>query len=181
MKKARPILSRSCALIFSTCLIACACFSQDFSRDPHALMPEWYIRKVAIKTALPIYAEEALKQEISAVIQCKIEISGEGEVLRIKLKAHTNDFFKQVVVDAVKQWKFERHYRPDGSGVLMPIISRLTFAFVIRGGKASVELYNPKPDAPESEYLGYYNSAKELREWKDWEEVWTSNNISQQK
>jgi TonB family protein len=176
--KDKRILVRLIAPIFAICLMTSPCLSQGFSSTPHAYMPESYIRETAVKTAIPTYPEEALRQGVSGVVRIRIEISGEGDILRIRIKPRTNPMLKEAVVDAAKQWKFKPHYRSDGS--VMPMFSRLTFVFVINDGKSSVELYNPPPDAPQSEYIGYSNTAREFREWREWEEVWTSKDIPHQ-
>lgn len=59
-------------------------FAQDDVKN-HALLPEGIVRKLAIESPLPIYPEEAVRQNISGVVRIRIEISAEGEVLRIKV------------------------------------------------------------------------------------------------
>lgn len=178
--KNKRILIRLSVLVFVVRLTCLGSFSQDFSRDPHAWMSEAFAREASVSRVIPIYPEDASSQKVSGVVRVKIEISGEGEILRIKLKPRTNPVFKEVVVDAVKQWKFKPHHFPDDSNRPMPIISRLTFVFWIENGKSWVDLYDPGPNPTDLAQLGYLNSAKELREWKEWEEVW-ARTVSREK
>lgn len=128
---------------------------------------EAWTRKMAIKKVMPIYPEEALRLGISGHVEVKIAITEEGEVARIKVRPRIDPRLKAAVADAVKQWKFKPHRDQDGLG--RPILSHLTFNFVASEGR--VELHTPGPDAPDSEHLGYYNSAKEQRQWREWEEI----------
>ncbi len=79
------------------------------------------------------------------------------------------------MVDAARRWQFKPY--PDREGLGRSSLSRLTFVFVIRNGAVVVELYNPGLDAPDTERLGCYNSAKEMREWREWEEVLTNIDV----
>lgn len=143
--------------------------SQDDPSKDHALLPESYARKSAVKMVMPAYPEEAIRRGLSGLVRIKIEVSSEGEVLRIKVQPRTAALLKEAVVGAVKQWKFKPYVGQDGLG--MSSISRLTFHFRLSGAGAGVKMYDPGPGAPDSEHLGYCNSAKEFREWREWEEV----------
>lgn len=129
--------------------------------------PESWARKAAIRKVIPIYPEEALHLGISGRVEVKIAISEEGKVLRIKVHPGTDPRLKEAVVSAVRQWRFKPPHDQDGLG--RPILTHLIFNFL--SAQRLVELYNPGPDAPDSEHLGYYNSAKEQRQWEQWEEV----------
>lgn len=141
--------------------------SQDDVRN-HALLPEITARKSAIEPVLPIYPDEAVQRGISGVVRIMLEISSDGEVLRIKVKPRTNPLLKQAVVDAVKQWKFKPWPGPDGTG--RAVITRLAFRFVITDGEPHAGMYDP-PGPSESECLGCSNSMLEFRLWREWEEV----------
>jgi TonB family protein len=157
-------------LVFLILFIAASttlCMAQDDSFS--VLLPESYARESAIKKVLPSYPEEAVQRGISGVVRLKIEIGSEGEVLRIKARQHTDPLLKKAAADAARKWQFKAY--PDRAGLGRSSLSRLTFMFAIRKGEALVKLYDPGLDAPDRERLGYYNSAKELREWKDWEEA----------
>ncbi|MGH9905655.1 MAG: energy transducer TonB [Pyrinomonadaceae bacterium] len=138
--------------------------------------PEYLARKAAIKKVIPTYPEEALRLGISGRVEVKIAISEEGRVLRIKVRPRTDRLLKAAIANAVKQWKFKP--RPDHDGLGRPILSRLTFNFVSAEGR--VELYIPGPGAPDTHHLGYHNFTKDRREWREWEEVESSQAPSQQ-
>ncbi|HET6892487.1 MAG TPA: TonB family protein [Pyrinomonadaceae bacterium] len=127
--------------------------------------PESWARQAAIKKVMPTYPAEALPVGISGRVEVKIAISEEGEVVRIKVRPRIDPRLKTAVADAVKQWKFKT--RPDPQGLGRPLLSHLIFNFV----SGRVVLHDPGPNAPDSEHLGYYNSAKEQRQWEEWEEV----------
>jgi TonB family protein len=133
--------------------------------------PESWARKAAIKKVMPTYPEEALRLGISGHVEVKIAISEEGEVARIKVRPRTDPRLKEAVVSAVRQWKFKPH--PDPQRLGRPLLSHLIFNFV--SAESRVVLHNPGPNAPDSEHLGYYNSAKEQRQWEEWEEVVHNN------
>ena len=137
--------------------------------------PESWVRKAAIKKVLPTYPEEALRQRISGRVEVKIAITQDGNVARIKVRPRSDSRLNRAVADAVKQWTFKR--RPDRDGLGRPILSHLTFIFL--AAESRVELDKPGPSAPDTERLGYYNSAKEQREWREWEEVEISNGSPQ--
>ena len=132
---------------------------------------EAWTRKTAIKKVIPTYPEEALRQGISGHVEVKIAITEGGDVARIKVRPRTDPRLKAAVANAVKQWKLKPHRDPEGLG--RPLLSHLRFNFV--ASESRVELYTPGPDAPDSEHLGYYNSAKEQRQWEEWEEVVHNN------
>jgi len=155
------------SLILILAATSTLCVAQDDSF--YARLPESFIRESAIKTVMPAYPEQALRSGISGVVQLKIEIGSDGDVLRIKVNRKSDPLLKKAAADAARRWKFKPY--PDREGLGRSSLSRLTFMFAIRNGEAVVELYNPGLDAPDRERLGYYNSARELREWKDWEEI----------
>jgi TonB family protein len=156
------------SLLFIELLVSPALlFSQEDTRN-HALLPELTARRSAIEPVLPTYPEEAVRRNISGIIRIKIEISAEGEILRIKVKPRTNPLLTAAVADAVKQWTFKPWPGPDDTS--RPVISRLTFRFTISDGQPNVAMYDPPPTSP-SECLGCYNSMMELHQWRDWEEV----------
>lgn len=154
-------------LIFIVAATSTLCVAQADSF--HAYLPESFIRESAIKTVMPDYPEQAARSGISGVVHLKIEIGNEGDVLRIKGSPKSDPLLKKAAADAARKWKFKPY--PDREGLGRSSLGRLKFMFAIRNGAGVVELYNPGLDAPDRERLGYYNSAKEVREWKDWEEI----------
>jgi TonB family protein len=131
-------------------------------------LPSSLAARNVIDPILPIYPEEAVRIGVSGVVRIKIEIGEDGEVLRVKVKPRTNPHLKTAVVDAVKQWRF-RPWRGVDGGV-RAVISRLTFRFTIKDGEPHVTMYDPAA-ASQTECLGCYDSALELREWREWEDV----------
>ncbi|HJZ78866.1 MAG TPA: energy transducer TonB [Pyrinomonadaceae bacterium] len=142
--------------------------------DGWGVYPESYVRDHAITTTMPTFPADAIKRRATGVVQAKIAINDRGEVERIKFNPNAHPLLKQAVADAVAKWIF--NLQP---GVVIPgrmFLSRLTFKFSIKDGEPMVELYTPDPDAPDSERLGYSNSAKELRLWAVWEETKPTKN-----
>ncbi len=158
---------KTASLILILAGTATLCAAQDDSF--YAFLPESFIRESAIKTVIPDYPEQAVRSGISGVVQLKLQIGSDGDVLRIKVSRKSDPLLKKAAAEAGRKWKFKPY--PDREGRGRPSLGRLTFMFAIRNGEAVVELYNPGLDAPDHERLGYYNSTKELREWKDWEEI----------
>ena len=170
------LIAKTLPLLFMFMIAAqalCTSLAQDNPKKSRALLPEGVARESAITVIMPIYPEEALKRGISGTVHIKLEVSAEGEVLRIKVKPRTQPLFKHAVAEAVKQWRFKTW---KGAGDLpAPFISRLIFEFSVTDSEANVELYTPKPDNRTDECLGCSNDARELREWKEWEEIWSSD------
>ena len=145
---------------------------QDPSRtgtDGWGLYPESYVRDHAITSAMPIYPADAIKRHATGVMQAKISINDRGQVEQIKFNPNSHPLLRQAVADAVAQWAFDLQ-----PGVVIPgriFLSRLKFKFSINDGVPLVELYDPGPNAPDSERLGYSNSAQEFYQWKIWQEL----------
>jgi TonB family protein len=158
---------------FAFALLAVAlAMSQETGDDPardHAVLPESYARQSAIERVIPIYPEEAVRAGIVAIVHVKIEISRTGDVLKIKVKPRTSRLLSDSVADAVKQWRFKPIRGQDG--LPMPSITRLIFRFSLQDGNGRVELYDPGPNASDSQRIGYCDSSKELKEWRIWEEI----------
>jgi TonB family protein len=175
MKRANPRTLANLAFLFLTIAITLVVYaSQGDSKKLHALLPESWARNSAIKTVMPIYPEEAVRLGISGVVHTKFETSPEGEVLRIKVKPRTDALLAKAVSDAVRQWKFKPWPRPDG----LPegVFSRLIFRFSINADQPQVELYSLEPDMRIDECLGCSNSAREMRQWRGWKEVFERRN-----
>jgi TonB family protein len=130
---------------------------------------ESYAREIAITRSMPIYPSDAVRRGITGVVQVKIEIDERGEVAMIKLHPKIDPSLKQSVADAVDKWTFR--LEPETIIAGRNSLSHLTFKFSINSGEPLVELYDPGPNAKDSERLGYLNTSKELREWNTWEEV----------
>src|SRR5215216_638806 len=130
-----------------------------------AFLHESLIRESALERVMPAYPEAALSGGIGAIVGIKLAIGDEGDVLRIKVNPKVPKLLKEATCVAAKKWRFKPNLGPYMG---RPVLSRLTFRFVIRNGEGVVELYEPAASAPDRERLGYYDTPKELREWKDW-------------
>jgi len=145
--------------------------------DGWGLYPESYVRDHAITTAMPIYPADAIKRHATGVMQAKISINDRGQVEQIKFNPNSHPLLRQAVADAVAQWTFDLQ-----PGVVIPgrtFLGRLKFKFSINDGVPLVELYDPGPNAPDSERVGYSNSAQEFREWAIWQEIKPTKKLSQ--
>jgi len=156
---------KSASLIFVLVASAPLCLAQ--ADEFAAFLPESLIREWAIEKVMPAYPEEALKAGISGVVKLKLEISADGEVLRIKAYPKTAPLLKKAACEAASKWRF----KPDPSLTAKgrSVLSRLTFTFEIKDDQGLVGLYDPGPNAPDHERVGYYNTPSELREWKTWQ------------
>ena len=137
--------------------------------DGWGLYPESYVRAHAITTAMPTYPADAIKRHATGVMHAKIAINDRGEVTQIKFNPNSHPLLRQAVADAVAQWTFDLQ-----PGLVIPgrmFLSRLKFKFSFNDGVPLVELYNPGPDAPDSERLGHSDSALEFFQWAHWVEV----------
>lgn len=132
-----------------------------------AFLHESLIRESTLERVMPAYPEAAVSGGIDAIVGIKLAIGDEGEVLRVKVNPKVPKPLQEATCVAAKKWRFKPNL---GRYMGRPVLSRLTFRFVIRNGKGIVELYEPDATVPDRERLGYYDTPKELREWKDWEE-----------
>ncbi len=144
---------------------------QDPSTDTDnwGLYPESYVRSHAVTTAMPVYPPQAIKRRATGVMQAKIAINDRGEIEQIKFNPSSHPLLRQAVADAVAQWTFDLQ-----PGLVIPgrmYLSRLKFKFSIIDDRPLVELYNPGPEAPDSERLGYSDSGLEFTQWRTWLEV----------
>lgn len=147
------------------------CFAREESGRNFSLLPESWARESAITKVMPGYPTEAVRHGISGVVHIKFETSIDGEVVRIKVRPRTEPLLAKAVAAAVHQWTFKTRRGQDGEP--KPVISRLIFIFMLDRNEPRVNFYNPGPHPPDVQNLGYYNSAKEMREWKEWQEVLT--------
>ena len=82
------LIAKTLPLVFVFMIAAqalCPSLAQDNPKKSRALLPEAVARESAITVIMPIYPEEALKRGISGTVHIKLEVSAEGEVLRIKV------------------------------------------------------------------------------------------------
>lgn len=91
----------ACSLIFLILAVvvtsAFGASQQDSSTKLHTLLPELTARKSATKTVMPTYPEDAVRAGISGLVHVKLQISRDGEVLRIKVKPRTNPLLRRAL------------------------------------------------------------------------------------
>lgn len=141
-------------------------------------LPEWWglyteaqARWDAITTVMPEYPKKAIQQGITGVVQVKIANDKQGRVAKIKIQPRVDPLLTKAVVNAVKQWMFKP--QPDPKGSDRYHLSRLTFKFFITYGEGHVEMYTSPPGEERiGERLNDADSAKEVSEWNEWEQVW---------
>jgi TonB family protein len=109
--------------------------------QPAIMVGEDGMRKLAAKTVMPVYPQEALKKRLQGVVVSELQYDGKGEVTSVSILEAPANSIGDAVTQAVKQWKFNPSKRADGT----PVNNRgkLTFYFEIdKDGKGRVE--NPK-------------------------------------
>jgi hypothetical protein len=75
------------------------------------------------------------------------------------------------LLKALPLWRFGLEvgfYHSEG----VMVLSRLTFNFIVKDGKGTVEMYNPPPSAAVTERLDYLHSEIELNDWLTWEQIY---------
>jgi TonB family protein len=171
-KSGTLILTVTPFLLLYIAVAPCA-YAQHRERVPEwwALYTEAQARWDAHNTVMPEYPEEAVRQRLAGVVQIKIAKDKYGRVAKIKIQPGVDLLLTKAIVKAVKQWTFKP--RPDPKGSDRYFLSRLTFSFFISYGEGHVEMYTPPPGEEKiGERLNDADSNKELREWKEWEQVW---------
>jgi TonB family protein len=171
----------TCLLFLSLILLSPAASAQEKydKGDWWVITAELHTRMMAVKTVMPVYPEEAVRRGIEGVTQIKVGIEKDGTVAKIKVQPGTDPSIKKALADAVRQWVFMPHSgnpeRPE-----RPLsLNRLTFHFIIENGEGRVQMYEPPPGAPEKEQINNAFSNKEVREWNEWEEIWTTRKKEQ--
>jgi len=97
------------------------------------------LRKLATKTVLPDFPEEAKKRGAKGVAVAQLEVDEKGDVAQVEVLEAPDPLIKKAVADATKQWKF----KPSASsGEPVRIQGKLTFYYVIDRNEARVE--NPR-------------------------------------
>jgi TonB family protein len=161
------VLVRLLFLLLTSSATLLICLAQEESGRNFSLLPESGARESTTTRVMPSYPDEAVRQGISGVVHIKFETSADGEVVRIKVKPRTEPLLAKAVAEAVRQRRFKTRLGQDGQP--KPVISRLIFIFMLDRNEPRVGFYDPGPHPPDVQNLGYYNSAKEMREWKEWQ------------
>jgi TonB family protein len=103
------------------------------------------IRRFATITVLPTFPDDALRAKESGVAVASIEVDVNGRISRLEVVEAPSPSIKASVTQAVQKWQFDPTYT---GGRPTRLLGKLTFYFVIRGGKGLV--LNPS----EAGYVG---------------------------
>lgn len=137
----------------------------------YSYITESMTRKRVVASAMPAYPEELLSRGMTGVFVAKIEIDPSGNILTVKVKPEIDPLIKKSLADALSQWKFKMNalinYKPEET-----TLSKLSFQFSIKDGKGSVEMYEPPPDAADTERLDNMQSSTEHKEWIIWQQIY---------
>lgn len=102
-------------------------------------VPESVLRNLATKTVMPLYPEVSKKQGVKGIAVAQVHGNEKGVLTSIKVLEAPDSEIQQAVIEAIKQWYFKPAYV---DGKLIVFEGKLTFYFVINGGRARVE--NPR-------------------------------------
>ena len=100
---------------------------------------EGVLRRKATKVVMPTYPEEAIKKGSQGVSVTQVFVDENGEVYRATVLEAPSPSISEAVERAVKQWRFTVSSL---QRVRIRFQGKLTFYFVIEGGKPRVE--NPR-------------------------------------
>ncbi|MGH9759757.1 MAG: energy transducer TonB [Blastocatellia bacterium] len=92
-------------------------------------------RNKAIKTVMPIYPESSKRSGASGTSVTEFVINEQGGVENVKVLQAPDPDTKDALVAAVSQWKFQPFFN---KGAALKVMTKLTFFFVIRDGRAEV-------------------------------------------
>lgn len=110
------------------------------SKEPVVRVGEDGIRKSAVKTVMPSYPADAVKQRKQGTAVVELQYNGKGDVVEASILEAPADSIGDAVISAVKQWKFKTS---TVKGQPISVRGKLTFYFIIdESGNARVE--NPK-------------------------------------
>ena len=105
----------------------------------HVTVHEETLRKYAIEVVMPLYPEQARRRNAQGAAVAQVNVNEQGSVAQVEILEAPNPLISEAVTVAVGQWRFNP---PTIRGKAVPIRGKLTFYFVIKGGKGQVE--NPK-------------------------------------
>lgn len=121
------------ALLFLLSLTSCS------AAPPQACLEltarEASIRDFAVRKVLPNFPSDAANANVSGVAIAKVRINEKGTLTSVEILEAPHPSIAQATIDAIKQWEFkfqENEATPECFN------SKLTFYFVIEGGKAFV-------------------------------------------
>jgi TonB family protein len=85
---------------------------------------------------MPEFPEEALKAGVQGIVILSLYHDGEGSAAKIKVVESPHRVLTEAAIKAVKQWKWRKF---KNGGIDRPILSKLSFKFIIEGEVGRVE------------------------------------------
>ena len=122
-------------------------------------------------SVMPVFPETLLRPVFASTVITKFEVDGLGNLLTVKVHPDTAPLIRESLLMALPLWRFgleARFYHSEG----VIVLSRLTFNFIVKDGKGTVEMYNPSPSASVTERLDYLHSEIECNDWPTWEQIY---------
>jgi TonB family protein len=110
-------------------------------QEDFAIVPEGVLRNLAKKMVMPEYPAESIKQGIKGRAVAQVDIDKGGNLTQVKIVETPDPRIEQAVVKAIKKWKFGRALAGEDKKSVR-LRGKLTFYFVLDGGRARVE--NPR-------------------------------------
>lgn len=97
------------------------------------------LRSYAIEVVMPSYPSRTKRHHVRGVAVVHLDVNEKGDVVGVEVLEAPHPLVSQTVTEAVRQWKFKP---PTIRGKAVPIRGKLTFYYVVKKGKGTVE--NPK-------------------------------------
>lgn len=97
---------------------------------------EFGFRLDALRKVMPEFPDEALKVGAQGTVVLSLYQDGEGKAAKIKVVESPHPALTEAAIKAVKQWKWRRF---KSGGIWRPILSKLSFNFIIESGVGRVE------------------------------------------
>lgn len=126
--------------VFLTCsgnLFVSAVHCQNPADVPSvATVPEGLLRKLAKTVAIPKYPAVSKRRGKNGVAVSDVSVDEKGNVTQIEVIEAPDEEIKCSVAEAIKRWKF---LPANAEGKPVRLRSKLTFYFLLEGGRARVE------------------------------------------
>lgn len=101
-----------------------------------AAFSERLLRSRAIKTVMPEFTEEAANRKAKGQVIAQVVVDEEGNLSSVEVTASPDASINQAVIDALKQWKFQKHAV---QGRPLCITGQLTFKYSVEKGKGKLK------------------------------------------
>lgn len=172
----KGLLLRANALLLICLAVSSFVYAQEAGRPRKELIGvtgEYSGRRNIMKAVPPVYPEEALRDGIEGLVEVRIGLTEQGELVKIKASSNINPLFRKAIAAAVRQWEFEPFSGTQGTGVITTF--RLTFKFSIEDGIGRAELYNPPEGSKGARRMLEYTNHSSYAEWEKWIDVTDEN------